>query len=107
MNNSIKVLDGFVAIIKEIVLYVSLKYKRYMTLTFKKLLCIGGDNGKFVEHKEFHQIFIDGMFLEPETYKPTYLMNPLTKGEELFFVLTDLTRSEAEEILAGLLEKSR
>lgn len=76
-----------------------------MTLTFKKLLCIGGgDNGKFVEHKEFHQIFIDGMFLEPETYKPTYLMNPLTKGEELFFVLTDLTRSEAEVILEKMLK---
>nr|EKX0519318.1 hypothetical protein [Acinetobacter baumannii]EKX0523677.1 hypothetical protein [Acinetobacter baumannii]EKX0532252.1 hypothetical protein [Acinetobacter baumannii]EKY1460044.1 hypothetical protein [Acinetobacter baumannii] len=77
-----------------------------MALTFKKLLCIGGDNGKFVEYKEFHQIFIDGMFLEPETYKPTYLINPLTKQEELFFVLTDLTASEAEKVLAKLLKKN-
>ncbi|MDC4500957.1 hypothetical protein ACSHU8_05290 [Acinetobacter baumannii] len=79
-----------------------------MTLTFKKLLCIGGgDNGKFVEHKEFHQIFIDGMFLEPETYKPRYLINPETKQNELFYVLTDLSDQQASKILESLLSKSK
>ncbi|EHU2133711.1 hypothetical protein A1E29_RS00120 [Acinetobacter baumannii] len=85
-----------------------LKYKRYTTLNFKALLCIGGgDNGKFVEHKEFHQIFIDGMFLEPETYKPRYLTNPKTKQNELFYVLTDLSDQEASEILESLLVKNK
>lgn len=75
-----------------------------MTLTLTKLLCIGGgDNGKFVEHKEYHQIFIDGMFLEPETYEPKYLFNPVSEKEELFYVLNDLTDSEASVILKKLI----
>ncbi|KJX74356.1 hypothetical protein WH42_00685 [Acinetobacter baumannii] len=77
-----------------------------MILALNKLLCIGGgDNGKFIEHKNYHQIFIDGMFLEPETYEPKYLVNPVTEQEELFYVLTDLTTDQANKILKNLLVK--
>ncbi|EXD25981.1 hypothetical protein J532_2583 [Acinetobacter baumannii 940793] len=77
-------------------------------MTLNKLLCIGGgDNGKFVEHKEVHQIFIDGMFLEPETYEPKNLINPVNGQKQLFYVLNGLTDSEASEILKNLIARNK
>ncbi|MDC5195564.1 hypothetical protein ABB173_02765 [Acinetobacter baumannii] len=75
-----------------------------MTLHSNKLLCVGGEeNGKFIENIGTHEVYPDGFFLKPETYKPKTLINPRNNKEELFYVLNDLTDSEANEQLLKLL----
>lgn len=65
-----------------------------MNNNLNKWLCIGGhEHGKWIEQKEFHEVYPhDDNFLRPHTYRPSRLINPITKKEQTFYLLTNLDK---------------
>ncbi len=66
-----------------------------------KWLCIGGsEHGKWIEKNEFHEVYpYEGNFLRPHIYRPRNLLNPQTRKNEYFYVLTTIDDIRASELL--------